>query len=89
MRTIFVGHTTKIAHELKTDKGILQLKKKRKRNDHERKHRIQGSEGKYSYHISETQASSGSLPYNNHVIEQFDQMRSELRCNVNKHNKFY
>ena len=25
--TIFVGRTTKIAHELKTDKGILQLKK--------------------------------------------------------------
>ena len=74
--SFFVRRTTKIAHELKTDKELLQLKKKKKRNDHDRKHKVQGSEGKYSYHISESQASSGSLPYNNHVTEQFDQMRS-------------
>ena len=36
-----------IARELKTDKRSLQLKKK---THHERKHKVQGSEGKYSHH---------------------------------------
>ena len=88
-RAIFVRRTTKIARDLKTDKRSLQLKKK---THHERKHKVQGSEGKYSHHTWESQASSGSFPYNDHpwlkITEQFQYFllsRNFLKKNVYNH----
>ena len=63
-----------MARELKTDKGRIQLKK----NDHEKTWST-GTWRKYTHHTSVSQASSGSFPYNNHVTEEFYEMRSELR----------
>ena len=76
-RAIFVRRTTKIARELKTDKGSLQLKKEKTITRESVKYRDLKENIRTTHQKVNLRA--GFFHYNNLVTEQFYQMRSELR----------